>query len=277
MADLTWIEPDRARIGDVEFVCGFQVAEEACRDRFPVRKRPVDVEHYVELLEGLNPRTILEMGGQAGGSAAMLWLLVEPEVMAVVDIGEDPAPFLDLFAAEKNIETRLLRYWSTDQSNVEALDAVMARTFGDEPIDLIIDDASHLLAPTRISFDRTFPRLRPGGRFVIEDWSHDHLMDSALEAAIAADPAILARLERHIEESGPEAAPDPLSVFVYELVLAAACRPDVVSSIEIDDSWVVLTRGEAELTVGEFALAHCIGRRGGQLIQALEGRVPGIT
>lgn len=62
---------------------------------------------------------------------------------------------------------------------------------------------------------------------------------SPIEAAIAADPAILARLEKRIE--------------------------------------VVLTRGDAPLSVGDFALAHCIGRRGGQLIQALEGRVPGIT
>ena len=39
-----------------------------------------------------------------------------------------------------------------------------------EPLDLVIDDASHLYGPTMASFEVLFPRLRPGGLYVIEDW-----------------------------------------------------------------------------------------------------------
>ena len=39
------------------------------------------------------------------------------------------------------------------------------------PPDLIIDDASHLYSETKTSFETLFPQLRPGGLYIIEDWS----------------------------------------------------------------------------------------------------------
>lgn len=38
-------------------------------------------------------------------------------------------------------------------------------------LDIIIDDASHYGASSRLSFDALFPRLKPGGLYVIEDWA----------------------------------------------------------------------------------------------------------
>ena len=35
----------------------------------------------------------------------------------------------------------------------------------------MIDDASHLYHPTVTTFELLFPRIRKGGRFVIEDWA----------------------------------------------------------------------------------------------------------
>lgn len=274
MPDLTWIDDQRAQIGDVEFVCSFPSTVTPRPDLFPVLKARSDVEHYVRLLADLKPRTILEVGGWSGGSAAMIWLLAEPDRMAVVDLADDPAPALDAFVEANDLGDHFHRYWSTDQSDVEALAAVMTRTFSDAPLDLIIDDASHLLEPTRVTFDRTFPRLRPGGVFVLEDWAHDHSLEAAILSAIAEDPTLLARLEQRVAESGAEAAPDPLSILVVELLLAAACRPDIISNIEVNHAWVVLTRGDADLDVGTFSLGDCIGRRGAQMVRALEGLVP---
>ena len=56
------------------------------------------------------------------------------------------------------------------------LDApVLARrvdaAFGNRPLDLVMDDASHLGPQTRASFETLFPRLRAGGLYIIEDWS----------------------------------------------------------------------------------------------------------
>jgi hypothetical protein len=37
-------------------------------------------------------------------------------------------------------------------------------------VDLVVDDGSHLLEPTRRCFAALFPKLRPGGWYTIEDW-----------------------------------------------------------------------------------------------------------
>ena len=39
------------------------------------------------------------------------------------------------------------------------------------PLDLVIDDASHLYRLSRRAFELLFPRLRPGGLCALEDWS----------------------------------------------------------------------------------------------------------
>jgi hypothetical protein len=46
--------------------------------------------------------------------------------------------------------------------------------FDGGPLDLVVDDCSHLYEPTRASFNELFPRLRPGGAYVIEDWVWAH-------------------------------------------------------------------------------------------------------
>ncbi len=46
-----------------------------------------------------------------------------------------------------------------------------------EPIDVVIDDASHLYEPTRASFETLFPLLRPGGLYLIEDWQWSYYTD----------------------------------------------------------------------------------------------------
>ena len=35
----------------------------------------------------------------------------------------------------------------------------------------MIDDASHMYEHTKVSFETLFPLLRPGGQYIIEDWS----------------------------------------------------------------------------------------------------------
>jgi hypothetical protein len=46
---------------------------------------------------------------------------------------------------------------------------IIATEFGAMPLDLVSDDASHLLRETRASFNALFPRLRSGGEYIIED------------------------------------------------------------------------------------------------------------
>jgi hypothetical protein len=64
---------------------------------------------------------------------------------------------------------RLKTYWGIDQGDRAALCEIVGREF-DGPIDLVIDDASHVYGPTRASFETLFPYLRQGGLYIIEDW-----------------------------------------------------------------------------------------------------------
>jgi hypothetical protein len=41
-------------------------------------------------------------------------------------------------------------------------------------VDLVVDDASHTYEATKTSFEILFPLLRPGGIYIIEDWSWAH-------------------------------------------------------------------------------------------------------
>ena len=68
-----------------------------------------------------------------------------------------------------------------------ALASIVAKEFEGEPIDLVIDDASHLLEPTRASFEVLFPRLRTDGLFVIEDWAWEHAIANKLFVALGSE------------------------------------------------------------------------------------------
>ena len=50
---------------------------------------------------------------------------------------------------------------------------IILRELADE-LDLVVDDASHTYEETKASFEFLFPLLRPGGIYVIEDWSWAH-------------------------------------------------------------------------------------------------------
>jgi predicted methyltransferase len=69
------------------------------------------------------------------------------------------------FEAEHNIKT----YWGANQGNSTRLREIVHTEF-QESLDLVIDDASHMYALTKKSFETLFPLLRPGGLYIIEDW-----------------------------------------------------------------------------------------------------------
>lgn len=54
-------------------------------------------------------------------------------------------------------------HWGVEQSDARTLGEIGGREFGDEPLDPVVDDASHLLEPTRTTFNALFPRLQHEG------------------------------------------------------------------------------------------------------------------
>jgi hypothetical protein len=77
---------------------------------------------------------------------------------------------------------RVVLALGVDQGDRETLSRVVEQYDCGEGFDLIVDDASHILTPTRISFEVLFPRLRENGLYVIEDWSTECITASRLAA-----------------------------------------------------------------------------------------------
>ena len=126
------------------------------------------------VIEELQPRRIVELGIANGGSAA---LLAAPAPRREGSGARYPAPGESSadHIERHSLNNRIRPYYEVDQADVETLRRILSDEFGEAPIDVVIDDASHELAATRASLDVLFPLLRPGGCFVLEDWAWAHL------------------------------------------------------------------------------------------------------
>jgi predicted O-methyltransferase YrrM len=252
--DVTWISEKDFTIGDVRFNCNYMVGEPPPGFQ-RLTKTPEMVQPYVDLVAELRPRRILELGIRFGGSAAFLHQLARPERLVVLDIVPTPAPLLAAYVDEHGAGDVVRPHYGVDQSDRARLRAIVDEAFGDEPLDLVIDDASHLYEPSVASFEELFPRLRPGGRYIIEDWASDfdHLNHWAEQFAKLA-PEQQQRL-RQMRRDGEVDPPEPLlSLLAIELVMMRASRTDVIADVGVSRHWTVVTRGPGALQPGDFRL-----------------------
>jgi len=134
-------------------------------------------EIYNTYLPPLRPiRNLIELGIYKGGSL-ILWR----EALGCRVIGIDlasPAPTMpavERYLTESGNQDQIKLFWRTDQGDEHALQSIVAACAG--PVDVVIDDASHLYGPTRRSFEILFPLLRAGGVYFIEDWGAGILPD----------------------------------------------------------------------------------------------------
>lgn len=101
---------------------------------------------------------LLELGIFRGGSLLLWRDHFEQGVVCGLDIDEVKVPDT----------SGRIRVYQGRQEDTALLDRIGAEA---GPFDIIIDDASHVAEPTRVSFWHLFDRhLRPGGIYVIEDW-----------------------------------------------------------------------------------------------------------
>jgi hypothetical protein len=111
------------------------------------------------------------------------------------------------------------------------------------PLDLVVDDASHLVGPTRASFNTLFPRLRPGGFYIIEDWSW-----------------------AHVGWGTHRPGEMPLTVLVFEITMALPPPGGVIAGVRINHDWALVVRGEAEIDAATFDISTCYSERGRALL-----------
>lgn len=119
---------------------------------YNAKKDPEFIEAYKKYFTGLNPKRVLEIGVQGGGSLK-IWRDMFPEAEIVgVDVDENC----------KEHEGERIKIIIGDQADVKFLESL-------GNFDIIIDDGGHTMVQQQTSLKWLMPQLNEGGIYVIED------------------------------------------------------------------------------------------------------------
>lgn len=242
---VVWIDDTSLVAAGVEFVARTAPRFESEATRFCLVKQPHLVRRYLALFESLQPKTMVELGIFQGGSTALTALVAQPDVLIAADLKTDRVEALDALLADRHLTDRVHLHYGVDQADPAAIGGALAAAGIHGPVlDLVVDDASHLVEQTRASFDLLFPYVRPGGRYIIEDWSWAHIGYGS-----------------HLPEERP------LTEVVFELTMALPSSPGLIAGIEIDRDWAVVTRGDRPIDdPASFSLSTLYSERGRRLL-----------
>jgi hypothetical protein len=247
-----WTGESSFEIGDfedVEYVCSplLQGGFRSEPGRFCLVKPRSAVEPYERLLGDLSPRVIVEVGTYDGASTAFFAEIAQPDKLIGIDRRETRSVALDDFIARRGLSGVVSAYYGVDQGDAPRLREIVDTELEGRHVDLVVDDASHLLALTRRTFNTLFPCVRPGGVYLIEDWWWAH--------ADASESLLIDEV--------------PMTVLVFELVMACAAAPGAIASITANRNWVVVERGGEPLDPESFDLSTCYGPRARALVTNL--------
>jgi cephalosporin hydroxylase len=159
-------------LGGENFIIDMSVTQRqtSTSEAFTIVKSEPYLRAYEDLASNFSPRSILELGIFQGGSYVFLDKLFNPCRMSAVEIS--PKPVVPLLQYLSRKENRFVHF-ATSQRDGEMLKQIVLGELADE-LDLVVDDACHAYEETKASFEFLFPLLRPGGMYVIEDWSWAH-------------------------------------------------------------------------------------------------------
>jgi SAM-dependent methyltransferase len=241
MSELTWKDESRFVLGGTTFqalpadVFAEDSHLELRNGEFLVFKARPLVERYVALIDELEPQHIFELGFFQGGSTLFFAELARPRRLVSIDRRPltEARKRVESHAADRGLSGVVRTYGEVDQADRQSLADLVDEAFRHAALDLVIDDCSHLYEPTRGSFNELFPRLRPGGAYVIEDWWPHTPVDGGPSNGRFGDHMPLARL-------------------VFEIVLAIQGMPDLIAEVSIDTELALIRRGEAEIEPTSF-------------------------
>lgn len=266
---LHFTDDQHLRIGECDFFC-----DDALRSTPPghlgLMKTREMVEGYTTLCTDPDPRAVVELGINKGGSTAMLAELLQPDRLVAIELDARPARALTEYIERRSLQEVVRPHYGVNQSDQARLRQIIDDELGDAPLDLVVDDASHVYDPTVASFEVLFPRLRPGGRYVIEDWRWQHHTRSGMRTMFqSGEPLpdeVAAAIKQRVEDTaaGRYVEPPPFTRLIFELLLARA-GGDLVAEMTVTWSWVVVRRGAGELDPSTFRIADLYDDHFGQI------------
>jgi predicted O-methyltransferase YrrM len=225
-----WAADDLLVVGTTEFTVTVDEdvyqREDSTPARFVLVKTPALVSRLAKLIAAIDPHRIVELGIFKGGCTALLASLARPQKITAIELDREPVAALDEFITSKGLSDVVSTHYGVNQSDLPKLASLLRDDHDDAPLDLIVDDASHLYPETRASFELLFPHLRHGGAYVIEDWNWAHDGDPLWQS-----------------EGGWFHDRPALTNLVVELMMIKGSSDDLISKITLFRDSVELTRG----------------------------------
>ena len=134
------------RLGEVDLHVAFPFGD-VPEGRLAVMKRRELVGRYVELCARLQPRRVVELGINRGGSTAMLSELTMPDVLVALELDAEPVALLADYIEARELGTSVQPHYGVDQADRAKVTDIVDRARGGELLDLVVDDASHSTSP----------------------------------------------------------------------------------------------------------------------------------
>lgn len=201
-------------------------------NHFILGKSASMIASMMENTERIETRNIIDVGVYKGGSVVFLNELFHPAKLVAIERNTADIPALNRYCNDPARAARPSVFLGVDQADPIALAGICRQEFGDLPVDLVIDDASHFLDETRATFRALFPRLRPGGMYIIEDWAWAHWPEDYWQKERGGD-YFRGKL--------------PLSNLLVELMLLCAGAPELVSKVTFNSVVIYVERGPGAL------------------------------
>jgi predicted O-methyltransferase YrrM len=250
---IEWVDDAHLQVGETHFFMTIDSesweSSESASDRFVLLK----TKRCIETLLRMTPKqvdNIVDLGIYKGGSVALYQQLFSPKRIVGIDSLRNRVDALDQFVARRSLEDVVRLHYGSSQDDKELLVQVVRDDFGDEPLDIVIDDCSHMYQYCKTSLNVLLPRLRQGGLYVIEDWGWAHWPSEYWQGP--SNP---------FADEGT-----PLSKLILELILVAASRPRLISEVTVQFAATYITRGDEVITDPDFDISHSYVTAGRQLL-----------
>jgi SAM-dependent methyltransferase len=193
-----------------------------------LKSRPL-IDIYCKIVGEVAPKRVLEVGFFQGGMPLLLADLVAPEKIVGIDRSY-PSAELTAMIERAGLSQSVKLYGGIEQTDVSTIRQIVDGEFLGQPLDLIIDDASHEYANSKLSFEELFGYLRPGGKYVIEDWGWLHWPGEQWQTA-----------------KSPFWNQPAMTNLIFEIVMTlGTLTTQTVAEIEVvSHACVIVTRGRA--------------------------------
>ena len=196
-------------------------------DKNVITLKPLNmINVYLNLISNYNLKNVVEFGIFEGAFQIILPYMCSIDKMVSIDLRNESQEVIKILK-EIKLQHRSKLYYNKNQSDTFSIPKIFSNEELNNNVDLIIDDASHLYHNSKRTFEITFPLLKNGGFYIIEDWNWAHNKTRP----IAPD------LNNQI----------PLTKLLFDIIMLQASEPTYITKVEtLGPAQFLIQKGTAE-------------------------------